>query len=220
MLHCTHDQFTAITAITAIGLVLVLASVQLGCGRGDQANEQALRGARPGTIHVVYDFKASADGYEFLSQGPMPGVWQRADLVGKPVLNLLAPGGVDLGNDAPLEARWATIPEDLALRFDSQRDYAPGPYDYVAVFYIVTPVSADAIAGKAPPPGIRSGDLAVFSADYSRVKPGEPRPQGGSLRINLEDGDATLAVSNRVSSDPYDPGKNLAAATDSIFYFP
>jgi hypothetical protein len=141
-------------------------------------------------------------------------------IVGKPYLISSFPAGFSPGNDPPIHYVWGSVPADLKVSFTTPSTYPNGPYDMVLVVYTNTPISEE--IKKASPhlaPAAKGGDLASFTLDMSAVRPGDPALPPGLVRLNVEDGDATATIENKIA-DPTKPDEIGKALANTIMLVP
>lgn len=170
------------------------------------------------------DVKLTADGTgeaAFLSPSNTVIKYPESQIVGKPYLVATFHAGFSPGNDPPIDYAWGQVPSDMTVHYATPSTYANGPYDVVFVVYTTTPITAaikSAPAQSAPP--AKGGDLASFTLDTSAVLPGDPKNALGTIRLNVKDANAEVALQNRTPVDPSDAAQTTAAFADTILTIP
>ena len=143
-----------------------------------------------------------------------------SDLVGKPYMIATYPAGFSPGNDPAIESVWGTVPEGLEINFESDSIYGDGPYDIVLAVYVVTEVPTEQMTPEGTAPAPVQGDLATFTISQSEVREGDPTIMPGVLRLNVEGGDAMVAVENRLPSESEDGVSLTEAMTNTLMVIP
>lgn len=139
------------------------------------------RYALTGTIAFTTD----AEGAPFRAQNGSKVHVPASDLSGKLFLWLTAPGGDPVGNAKPIDLGGGPMKSDLTASFTTPAHYANGPWE-LALFI--------SVSGLDPTLGPQHGDLAAFS--LAQPPPGDPPVTGISIRMDVHDGDASIALTN------------------------
>lgn len=137
--------------------------------------------ALKGTVAFTMD----AEGAPFLAQNGSTAHVPASDLVGKLFLWVTAPGGDPVGNAKPIDVGGGPMGADLTASFTTPAHYANGPWELA--FFI-------SVSGMNPTLGPQHGDLAAFS--LAKPPPGDPPVTGVSIRMDVHDGDASIALTN------------------------
>jgi hypothetical protein len=194
--------------IACLGLIAPLA---IGCTADD--NEHA--------VAMTASLTTGADGkLAFLSPSASIATHVPADVAGKPYYVGVFPAGFSPGNDPALFQRWGTVPASLMIREASPAQLAPGPYDMVLVIYASSPISAAMLAFEESPPAAKGGDLSSFTLSAADVRPGDPDQALGTIRMNVDDADVDVAITNRTPMDLSDRDQTAAAFEHTILFIP
>jgi hypothetical protein len=109
-----------------------------------------------------------------------------ANLVGKTLVWATAPGGEQIANlPVPTEFGTTTVGADLTAHFTTSAKYTNGPWE-LAVYVSVT--GGDITKGPQP------GDIAAFSLTPPPAC--QPPLTGVSIRVTIDDADATVNLDN------------------------
>lgn len=143
----------------------------------------------PGSAHSIIGnvtLTADSQGVAFGTQNGSTVHVAAADIVGKTLVWATAPGGEQIANlPVPTEAGITTVGSDLTAHFKTSAMYTNGPWE-LAVFVSLT--GGDLTKGPQP------GDLAAF--DLTPPPACEPPVTGVSIRVTIDDADATVAMNN------------------------
>jgi hypothetical protein len=206
--------------------LLSLAVSSPGCAKNDTEASVAVprvdggsRDALPPDGHSVgADMKLvpDADGetLTFLTPALSTFSMPASDVIGKPYYVATFVGGFDQGVDLDLHHEWGTVPGDLHVTYASPPKFQNGPYDVALIVYTHTEIT-DAIRKDYFTVVPKSGELSAFTLSQDRVKPGDPKFSNGVIRVNVEDADAELQLSNK--HDAADVG---ASQTDTVLTVP
>lgn len=143
----------------------------------------------PGSPHSIVGnvtLTADSQGVALGTQNGSTVHVAAADIVGKTLVWATAPGGEQIANlPVPTEAGITTVGSDLTAHFETSAMYTNGPWE-LAVFVSLT--GGDLTKGPQP------GDLAAF--DLTPPPACEPPVTGVSIRVTIDDADATVDMSN------------------------
>jgi hypothetical protein len=140
----------------------------------------------PRSIIGNVTFTADSQGVPFGTQNGSTVHVAAADIVGKTLVWATAPGGEQIANlPMPTEASITTVGSDLTAHFKTSAMYTNGPWE-LAVFISLT--GGDITKGPQP------GDLAGF--DLTQPPPCEPPVTGVSVRVTIDNADATVDLTN------------------------
>ena len=141
------------------------------------------------------------------------------ELVGKPIYIAFFKGGANAGVDLPIHEVWMEVPADLNFDYTCPDKVTAGPYDAVVVIYRSTTIGEAERTAEFPPVPC-CGDLAAFTLSELSVRPGEPEVQSGIVRIQVDDADSALPLTNRVPTDFDDMDQLTEAFRDTILVLP
>lgn len=149
-------------------------------------------------LHVKAELVAKDGQLTLISTSGTPITIPAESVRGKPYVISIFHAGFSPGNDAPIDYHWGTVADDLSYEFTTPAHYENGPYDAVVIVYVNTPIT-DAIKQGDPldVPLPTKGDLCSFTADDSVVKGNDPSIPNGLVRLNVQDQDASITISNR-----------------------
>ena len=143
-------------------------------------------GSTPYALHVKIALHDDGQGVALFAQnGSMVHV-PKADIVGKNFIWATTPGGEPIGNTKPLDFAVGKMAADLTAEFTTPKHYPNGPWEMAIVIYLV---------GTDPTKGPKTGDLAGF--DLTAPPAGDPAVTGVSIRMKVEDMDASLTLDNK-----------------------
>jgi hypothetical protein len=149
------------------------------------------------TLHIKAELKTKDGMLTLASPSGTPFSIPADTVRGKPFVISIFHAGFSPGNDDPVDYHWGTVNDDLTYEFRTPAHYNNGAYDAVIIVYVNTPITEDIIKGDpldAPNPV--KGDLCSFTIDDSVVKEGDPMIPNGLVRLNVQDQDAGIVVSN------------------------
>lgn len=206
---------------------LALALVLVGCGGGESGETGDTTGTTTTTDvtghHLGIDVtlnEGQSGTLAFLTPSNTVVEYPASEIAGKPTLIATFQAGFSPGNDPPIEFLWGEMAADLKVHFTSAKTYEDGPYDIVFVCYKGTPVSQDMMDGVSGAPAAANGDLASFVLKPDNIREGDPKNALGTLRLNVEGADATVAIENRTPMDPNDPNQATAAFQNTVLTIP
>jgi len=144
----------------------------------------------PGQPHSIIGnvtLTADAMGVPLATQNGSMVYVPSASIVGKTLIWATAPGGDQLGNlPAPTEFGEVTMTPELTAHFETSAKYTNGPWE-LALYISIT--------GGPITKGPQSGDLAAF--DLPPPPACEPPVTGASVRVTIDDANATVNLTNR-----------------------
>ncbi|MEZ4309183.1 MAG: hypothetical protein R3F14_14195 [Polyangiaceae bacterium] len=198
---------------------LVLSAFLAGCGGAETTETDP--GPSGHALKLDVSFKDKGGEVAFLTPSNTVVTRPASELAGKPYLIATFEAGFSSGNDAPIDHVWGTIPDSLAVSYSTPATYEDGPYDIVFVGYLSTEITQETQDG--PPeqsPPAAGGDIASFTLSSERIREGDPKSPPGTLRLNVEGADASVAIENRTPDDPDNGEQALAAFNDTVLLIP
>jgi hypothetical protein len=146
-------------------------------------------GADPSTpfaIHARIALVADPDGehVSFVAQNGATVTLAKSDVVGKTVLWGTVQGGDSINNAPQIDKGVTKMAGDLTSTWVTPPHYPRGAWEVACIV---------SISGVPKP--YTPGDLGA--RDDSPPPPGDPPVTGASVRVDVTDGDATLALTNR-----------------------
>jgi hypothetical protein len=191
--------------------VACLALLAVGCATDDPEH----------SITMTASLTAGADGnLAFLSPSASIATHAPAEVVGKPYYVGVFPAGFSSGNDPALYQRWGTVPDALMISETTPAQFADGPYDMVLVIYAFSPITPAMLAFEETPPAAKGGDLSSFTLSAADVRPGDPDQALGTVRMNVDNADVSVAIENRTPADPANRDQTVAAFEHTILFVP
>jgi hypothetical protein len=169
-------------AITSLALALFA-----NCGGDSTATVDANIDA-PASAHLIRgDIKLTAtnNAVRLMAQNGAQVDVPVADIVGKPYVFVMTPGGEPPANTTPIEVGNGVMPADLAVKFATAKTYADGYYEMA--FFIM-------LSGGDPMQGPQNNDLAAFSLEPAM--PGEQALTGTTVRVRVKGADTNLPMTN------------------------
>lgn len=189
----------------------LFAPLAVGCATDDHEH----------SLTMTASLTAGADGQlAFLSPSATIATHAPADVIGKPYYVGVFPAGFSSGNDPALYQRWGNVPDSMMIEAATPAQFASGAYDMVLVIYAFSPITDEMLAFRETPPAAKGGDLSSFTLSAADVRPGDPDQALGTLRMNVDDSDVTVAVTNRTPTDPADRDQTVAAFEHTILFVP
>jgi hypothetical protein len=176
--------------LLAVGLLACGGGDAGGSGGGADAGHPADAGHEAGlgklyALTGTIAFTTDAEGAPFRAQNGSTAHVPASDLAGKLILWLTTTGGDPVGNAKPIDIGGGPMGADLTASFTTPVHYANGPWE-LALFI--------SVSGMNPTMGPQPGDLAAFS--LANPPPGDPPITGVSIRMDVHDGDASIALTN------------------------
>ena len=128
-------------------------------------------------------FTTEAEGAPFFAQN-LAKVHIPAEMIaGTSYIWVATAGGESIANAEAITAGTGKVLDDLSFEITTDPLFETGPYEFSMVVNT---------SGKQNPP--QEGDLASFSFDG--IEEGDPPATGVSIRFNVRDEDAELALAN------------------------
>jgi hypothetical protein len=90
----------------------------------------------------------------------------------------------------------------------------------VLVIYAFSPITPAMLAFEETPPAAKGGDLSSFTLSAADVRPGDPDQALGTVRMNVDNADVSVAIENRTPADPANRDQTVAAFEHTILFVP